>query len=95
MENDQVVVIPTEEDLKIESNGCVCTFEGCSRLFQGSSQLQMHLTKHHHGKQLDIRIGSSVYYCPVVNCDRNASKGQPFPRLGQLKQVHMCSKYCN
>ncbi len=85
-----VVVVPAEEDLKIESNGCVCTLQGCGKLFQTSSQLQMHLVKHHEGKQLGLRIGTTVYFCPVENCDRSVRGGKSFPRLGQLKQVGVC-----
>lgn len=84
-----VVVVPAEEELKIERNGCVCAVEGCGRLFQTSSQLQMHLTKHHEGRQLSARSGASHYYCPIENCERSLSNGRPFPRLGQLKQVCM------
>ncbi len=76
-----------EESLKIESDGCVCEFEGCGRVFQGSSQLHMHQVKHHQGKKLSVRSGNSQFYCPVDNCERSRDNAKPFPRLGQLKQV--------
>ena len=81
------VVVPAEEELKIESTGSVCTVQGCEKLFQTSSHLQMHLAKHHEGRQLSARVGSIAYYCPVENCERSLPGKKPFPRLGQLKQV--------
>ena len=87
-----MVVVPKEEDLKIESAGCVCEVDGCAKLFKGSAQLHMHFIKHHQGRKLGVKSGSSVFYCPVENCDRGVSSGKPFPRLGQLKQV-LCAGY--
>lgn len=82
-----LVIVPTEEELKIESNGWVCPVGGCKGTFQTSSQLQMHLTKRHEGRELSVRSGTSHYYCPVQNCERSLPNKRPFPRLGQLKQV--------
>ena len=81
------VFVPAEEELKIENNGWICQVEGCGGLFQTSSQLKMHLTKHHEGRELSVRCGTSHYYCPVVSCERSLPNQKPFPRLGQLKQV--------
>ena len=83
----QKVIIPAEEKLKIESDGCVCAVEGCGKSFQTSSQLYMHLTKHHQGKNLRPREGKAFFFCPVRGCPRSIINGKPFPRLGQLKQV--------
>ena len=83
----EVVVVPDEESLKIESDGCVCTVEGCGKVFQASSQLHMHEVKHHRGGQLSARSGNTRYFCPMDNCERSREKARPFPRLGQLKQV--------
>ena len=85
---DVAIVVPREEDLEIDSDGSVCTVEGCGRVFKTSSQLHMHITKHHRGKPLAHKVESRVYCCPVETCGRSKNEGgKPFPRLGQLKQV--------
>ena len=74
-------------DLAIEGT-CVCPVENCKKEFKSSSQLSMHVLRHHDGCKLPIRMGQgNEYYCPVDGCSRGKGKGQPFPRLGQLKQV--------
>ena len=88
--NTRRVVCPSREELEVEAGGHVCPSEGCGKVFQASSQLQMHLTRHHHGEKLSAAASSPrdcVFYCPVVGCSRSSEKGNPFPRLGQLKQV--------
>lgn len=89
--NSQRVVCPTQEELEIESGEYVCRSEGCGRAFQTSSQLQMHLSRHHLGEKLSSVGRQSttgcVYYCPVEGCPRSKGTDKPFPRLGQLKQV--------
>jgi hypothetical protein len=94
--NSQKIVCPTREELLVEHGDYVCPSEGCDKVFPVSSQLQMHMTRHHHGLKLTGTAGSEaggslsrdcVYYCPVEGCPRIKSNGQPFPRLGQLKQV--------
>ena len=98
--NSQKIVCPTREELQVEHGDYVCPSEGCGRLFQVSSQLQMHITRHHRGQKLTSTCtgaggeheGGSlsrdcVYFCPVEGCPRSKTNGQPFPRLGQLKQV--------
>ena len=88
--NTQKVVCPSREELEVETGGHVCPSEGCGRVFQASSHLQMHLTRHHDGEKLGAGGNSStdcVFYCPVEGCSRSREKENPFPRLGQLKQV--------
>ena len=48
--NSQKIICPTKEELQIEHCDYVCPSEGCDKVFQTSSQLQMHLTRHHHGQ---------------------------------------------
>lgn len=84
----QEVIVPPVEELEIEQGGLVCEVDGCRGRFSGSSQLHMHMEKHHKKKPLCIKTGKSVYCCPVSGCDRSkGGTGKPFPRLGQLKQV--------
>lgn len=86
----QEVIVPSVDELNIETGGFVCDFEGCGEVFKGSSQLHMHQAKHHRKKPLLMRSGSTLYCCPVSGCDRSkGGKGKPFPRLGQLKQVRI------
>ena len=89
--NSQKIVCPTREELQVEHGDYVCPSEDCGKVFQASSQLQMHITRHHHGQKLTTSTGNlsrdCVYYCPVEGCPRSKANGQPFPRLGQLKQV--------
>lgn len=91
--NSQKIVCPTREELQVEHGDYVCPSEGCGKVFQVSSQLQMHITRHHHGQKLTSTgeggnlSRDCVYYCPVEGCLRSKANGQPFPRLGQLKQV--------
>ena len=83
------VICPSEDELEIEE-GCECPVEGCCKHFKGSSQMQMHLVRHHKGlnlKDIPSTVSNSVYCCPVHGCSRGKDKGRPFPRLGQLKQV--------
>ena len=93
--NSQKIICPTKEELQIEHGDYLCPSEGCDKVFQTSSQLQMHLTRHHHGQKLtstgaEGRLSRDcVYYCPVEGCPRSKTNNQPFPRLGQLKQVCM------
>ena len=85
---EEVFMVPPEKDLAIESGDNACCVEGCERVFKTSSQLHMHLTKHHRGEPLAHKIRNTVYYCPVEGCERSKNgRGRPFPRLGQLKQV--------
>ena len=89
--SSQKVVCPSREELEIECGEHVCPSEGCAKAFQTSSQLQMHITRHHRGENLrSVGKGSTpdcVYFCPVGECPRSKAFGRPFPRLGQLKQV--------
>ena len=88
---DQEVIVPSVDELKIETGGSICHVEGCGGVFSSSSQLHMHLAKHHRRKPLLLRKGNSLYCCPVSGCERSKEgKGKPFPRLGQLKQVCVC-----
>lgn len=74
-------------ELAIEDK-CVCPVKSCGSEFSSSSQLTMHILRHHKGCKLPVRSGEgSEHYCPVDNCSRAQGNGKPFPRLGQLKQV--------
>ena len=94
--NSQRVVCPTREELQVEHDEHVCPSEGCCKVFKTSSQLQMHMTRHHQIQQRKSTCTSAnsgilsrdcVFYCPVEGCPRSKVNSQPFPRLGQLKQV--------
>lgn len=96
--NSQRVVCPSREDLEIETGEYVCQVGDCGRKFQTTSHLQMHVTRHHLGEKLNLHLDDGggrskastdcVYYCPVDGCPRSKTNGNPFPRLGQLKQVN-------
>lgn len=80
-------VCPTSDELSVE-DPTECIVPGCRKMFKSSACLQMHVRRRHEGKSLSVNNDEKrVYYCPVENCDRRKGKENPFPRLGQLKQV--------
>ena len=79
--------VPPLPDLDIEV-GCVCPVKTCCKRFQSSSQLRMHILRRHDGCKLPVKTGGEeLLFCPVDGCSRGPGFGQPFPRLGQLKQA--------
>ena len=87
-------VCPLAEDLEVEG-AAVCPVEGCGSEFPSSSHLRMHVARHHEGRKLRRRGGGrQAFYCPVGKCERSEGGGKPFPRLGQLKQVHCVYSTC-
>lgn len=86
--------VPPLPDLNIEE-GCVCPVKTCCKIFQSSSQLRMHFLRHHDGCKLPVKTGGGeALFCPVDGCSRGPECRQPFPRLGQLKQVTRLSVMC-
>jgi len=79
-------------ELKIEDRK-LCPVDNCSLEFQSSSQLSMHILRHHNGAKLpakpDKEKHHNEFYCPVENCSRANGNGLPFPRMGQLKQANI------
>ena len=96
-------VCPSIESLTKSETDVPCSVEGCSRIFQNSSCLRMHLIKTHgvtrsnEEKTLYIRGQSRSqvrkhFYCPAKFCVRGKDTKRPFSRMSQLKQV--CVKLC-
>ena len=90
---DERIVCPSVEELEY-SGPIQCHVEGCGKELPSSACLRMHVTRRHHGKPLERAAGDSAaggagaqFYCPVKDCSRSREGGEPFPRLGQLKQV--------
>ena len=101
MEDGQREICPSPEDLEF-SGPVQCPIEGCGKELPSSACLRMHVTRRHYGKRLERESESLTsescvaFYCPVRCCNRSKEGGKPFPRLGQLKQVHpVCSRSVN
>ena len=91
---EERVVCPSPEQLEY-SGPVQCPVEGCGKELASSACLRMHLARRHHGKPLEKAQGSPgnvgrrvTFYCPVSGCNRSREGGEPFLRLGQLKQVN-------
>ena len=85
-------ISPLPEELEY-SGPVQCPVEGCGKELPSSACLRMHVVRRHHGKRLERVSGSREnsecvdFFCPVRGCNRSREGGEPFPRLGQLKQV--------
>ena len=92
MEGEDREICPSPEELEF-SRPVQCPVEGCGNELPSSACLRMHVTRRHQGKPLEkahgslYREGCVAFYCPVRSCNRSKEGGEPFPRLGQLKQV--------
>lgn len=94
MSAEEGSVCPPAEELEVEG-AVVCPVEGCGSEFPSSSHLHMHVARHHEGRKLRGKGGGrQAFYCPVGKCERSEGGGKPFPRLGQLKQVHCIYSTC-
>ena len=92
------VICPSPEELEY-SGPVQCPVEGCGKQLPSSACLRMHVTRRHHGKPLERVSGKRSnsrcvdFFCPVRGCNRSREGGEPFPRLGQLKQVYVGRVY--
>ena len=92
MDDEETVVCPSPEDLEV-SGSVQCPVEGCGKELPSSACLRMHVIRRHHGKRLERAsdsLGSReslAFYCPEEGCKRSKKGGEPFAKLGQLKQV--------
>lgn len=89
MSKEGKAVCPPAEELEY-SGPVLCPVEGCGKELPSSSCLRMHVVRRHQGQPLQKRQeeGCVEFFCPVKGCSRSEG-GQPFPRLGQLKQVRV------
>ncbi|XP_067000759.2 serine-rich adhesin for platelets isoform X2 [Anabrus simplex] len=92
MENSLVKKIcPLPVELSEIKKNILCTEEGCNRMFLNSSNLDMHLLKHHKkaNKQF-IRLNNSQmryqYHCPIEKCSYNMNSERFFKNMKYLKQ---------
>lgn len=92
--SEVIVIVPSEEELEVKGD-VVCPFDGCNCVFKSTASRNMHITRHHEGKNLkpvandnNVRTSIKIYYCPVKGCTRSqGSDNKPFKKLGQVKQV--------
>lgn len=92
-------IYPTVEELELMCTSVRCTQADCSAVFQSSSNLNMHLIKHHKidSDKLTKRLGKCEYYCPVKPCAYHEDSKKYFSKLKYLKQhyfkVHAAKKF--
>ncbi|KAK6644487.1 hypothetical protein RUM43_000754 [Polyplax serrata] len=91
-------VYPTPEELSSVCSRVQCPQADCNALFQSTSNLNMHLIKHHKiinnglTKKKDMQ-----YFCPIKSCPYFKDSSKYFTKLKYLKQhflkVHALKKY--
>ncbi|PSN52720.1 hypothetical protein C0J52_06167 [Blattella germanica] len=68
-----------------------CPEDGCKKIFSNSSNLDMHLLKHHKKENIwkKDKGKSCQYHCPVEECIYNLKSDQSFKCLKYLKQHYL------
>ncbi|KAF4532767.1 hypothetical protein B566_EDAN003547 [Ephemera danica] len=86
-------VVITSEELSSVNANIKCTEKNCFMTFKSSSNLNMHLTKHHqiHTTMFKKRSpGVEVrYHCPELDCKYSSASGMSFKRTSLLKQHYL------
>ncbi|KAL0270604.1 UNVERIFIED_CONTAM: hypothetical protein PYX00_007958 [Menopon gallinae] len=83
-----IKVFPTEEELSLVSSHVRCSEENCSAVFKSTSNLNMHLIRHHKISSLELCKKDAVrqFYCPAQLCMYNKDSKKHFTKLKYLKQ---------
>lgn len=83
-----VKVFPTEAELSLVSSQVRCSEENCSAVFKSTSNLNMHLIRHHKISSLELCKKDIVrqFYCPAQLCMYNKDAKKYFTKLKYLKQ---------
>lgn len=98
---DEVVskIYPSVQELSSVSSTIRCSQADCKAVFRCSSNLNMHLLKHHKIGEDKLRKQdqTSEYYCPIKTCMYHGDSKKCFRKLKYLKQhflkVHASKKY--
>lgn len=88
----QSIVLTSEELSNVNAN-IKCTEKNCFMTFKSSSNLNMHLTKHHRIPNTKLSRGSRGevirYHCPELDCKYSLTSGMSFKRTSLLKQHYL------
>ncbi|KAK7791811.1 hypothetical protein R5R35_001234 [Gryllus longicercus] len=94
-------ICPLPAELSEIKKNIPCSEEGCNRMFLNSSNLDMHLLKHHKKSNKIVKINSDVkyqYHCPIDKCSYNVKSERFFKNMKYLKQhflkVHAEKSFC-
>ncbi|XP_049777571.1 uncharacterized protein LOC126175081 isoform X1 [Schistocerca cancellata] len=87
-------VCPLPSELSGIKKNIPCPEEGCSGTFLNTSNLDMHLSKHHKKANIDLlKKGDSQtifqYHCPVEKCLYNMKSDRFFKNMKYLKQHYL------
>lgn len=84
-----IKVCPPATELSVIRNCISCPEEDCGKIFQTSSALHMHVTKHHRRGTLQRRDKSipTHFYCPEESCVYHVNASRFFTQMKYLKQV--------
>lgn len=84
-EEEMIVICPKPEDLSVISSKVQC--EDCNETFKSASQLHMHKTRVHEGKNLRRTVKNKKYCCPEESCQYSVNSCKHFASMKYLKQV--------
>lgn len=87
-------ICPLPSELSFINKNIPCPEEGCRSTFLSSSNLEMHLSKHHKkrsdglNKREHLNKMNCQYHCPVGSCLYNINSDRHFTHIKYLKQVN-------
>lgn len=93
-----VQVCPTPAELSSICSQVKCPESNCLAIFQSTSNLNMHLIKHHKVENNGLTTKKNIqFFCPGNPCQYNKNSGKHFTKLKYLKQhflkVHAVKEY--
>lgn len=84
------VVVPSHEELSGVNNNLSCSEPNCTSVFKSSSNLMMHMVKHHKKTNtLDKYHPSTRYACPVKECKYSIKSSKYFSKSKHVKQHYL------
>ncbi|XP_046396842.1 uncharacterized protein LOC124163795 [Ischnura elegans] len=88
-------ICPLPSELSFINKNIPCPEEGCGSTFLSSSNLEMHLSKHHKkrsdglNKRDHLNKMNCQYHCPVGSCLYNINSDRHFTHIKYLKQHYL------
>ncbi|XP_071447509.1 uncharacterized protein Asciz [Hetaerina americana] len=88
-------ICPLPSELSFITKNIPCPEEGCNGTFLNSSNLEMHLSKHHkkrsdgNNRREYLNKMNCQYHCPVEKCLYNINSDRHFTHIKYLKQHYL------